>query len=132
MVIDLYTRKFIDSILKAMWEENGLPEHMEEKMEQIRKAFDERDAVLKQYGEPWDEDEDSFDFKPLPTSDEWENKYKDLESRYISRFFTGGEGDNGGSDTNGTTNLNEIIANQNEDISNDDSEKTIDELFKED
>ena len=52
-----------------------------------------------------------------------------MKSRYISRFFTGGEGDNGESDTNGETTPDQVKADQNEDIKNDDEGKTIDELF---
>ena len=61
--------------------------------------------------------------------EDWEGKYNELKSRYISRFFTGGEGDNGESDTNGETTPEQVKADQNEDIKNDDEGKTIDELF---
>ena len=58
----------------------------------------------------WDDEADEFDFTALPPvtpdpapGEDWEGKYNELKSRYISRFFTGGEGDNGESDTNGET-----------------------------
>lgn len=130
------TGKALNAILADIWDKAGFGEDMEESLAVLRDNISERDGILHGYGEPWNDEADEFNFTALPPvtpdpapGEDWEGKYNELKSRYISRFFTGGEGDNGESDTNGETTLEQVKADQNEDIKNDDEGKTIDELF---
>lgn len=124
------TGKALNAILADIWDKAGFGEDMEESLAVLRDNISERDGILHGYGEPWNDEADDFNFTALPPvtpdpapGEDWEGKYNELKSRYISRFFTGGEGDNG------ETTPEQVKADQNEDIKNDDEGKTIDELF---
>lgn len=124
------TGKALNAILADIWDKAGFGEDMEESLAVLRDNISERDGILHGYGDPWDDEADDFNFTALPPvtpdpapGEDWEGKYNELKSRYISRFFTGGEGDNG------ETTPEQVKADQNEDIKNDDEGKTIDELF---
>lgn len=92
------TGKALNDILGDIWSKAGLGEEYEEQFATLRDNIAERDNILHGYGEAWDENAEDFTFTatppaPAPTGGDWEQKYNDLQKRYISRFFTGGDGE---------------------------------------
>lgn len=127
----LMTRKGMDTLLKRIMESGGLTADMEKDIERLRGDFDEREGILKKYGEEYNGEADEYEFTEnvsRETSDgEWENKYKELKQRYIDRFFGGIEEGN----EDGKEEGEEIKEEQEEDIEKDGKELSYDKLFEE-
>lgn len=91
----LLTKTGANKILSRIWETGGLTQDMEEDLQRLRDDFDEREGMLRKFGEVYDgEDKDEYDYLPntTPASDnDWEGKYNEMKQRYITRFFGGDE-----------------------------------------
>lgn len=91
----LLTKRALEKLLRRLWETGGLTPDMEEDLQRLRDDFDEREGILRKYGEVYDgEDRDEYDWTETPTaaeaqSNNWEDKYKEMKQRYIDRFFGG-------------------------------------------
>lgn len=127
----LMTKKAMDTLLKRIMETGGLTEDMEKDIERLRGDFDEREGILKKYGEEYDGENDEYEFTENVSretlSNEWEEKYKELKQRYIDRFFGGIEEGNEGEKGEGE----EIKEEQKEDIKKDGEDLSFDNLFEE-
>lgn len=94
----MLTKTGMDKILRRIYETGGLTEDMEKDIDRIRTDFDEREGLLRNYGEVYDgEDMDEYDFAPRDTDTvytpdeeekiDWEGKYNEMKKRYVDRFF---------------------------------------------
>lgn len=82
----------INKILRRIMETGGLTPSMEEDIKKLQDEFNEREGILKQYGETFDgEDVEDYEFKgkEVEASDEYKSKYEELHQRYLDRFFGG-------------------------------------------
>lgn len=108
--------KGVERILSRIFETGGLTEDMEEDIKRLKDEFDEREGMLRKYGE-WDEegDEDGrFEYKEFDR-EAWREKYDELKKKYIKRFF-------------GDTTVDEYIEKES-DKNDDELEKSIEDLF---
>lgn len=114
----------INKILKKILENSDLGEEISNDIEAIKTAIQDRDTILKNYGDlPDDEDLEEFDFvereKETDSNDEYKTKYDALRKQYVERFF-GGKPEE----------AEEIIEDQMEDIEKDEKPLSFDELLE--
>lgn len=87
------TRKGWSNILAKIMETGGMTEEMESHVEALRAELDEREGMLKRYGENYDgenEEIEEYDYVGREdTSKEWQEKYNNLAERYRNRMFGG-------------------------------------------
>ena len=125
----LLTKTGIKKLLNRLWETGGLSVDMEADIKRLQDDFDEREGMLKRYGEVYDgEDRDEYDFVESPREPEgedWKGKYEEMKQRYVSRFFNGErDRSNGDADDFETTN-----SAQEEDVKSDGESKTWDDIL---
>lgn len=136
----LLTGRGMDNILRRIMETGGLTESMEADVQRLRDDFNEREGILRRYGETYDgEDRDEYDwserepeasggdtevYTPREEDFLWESKYKELEKRYIDRFFGGVPDEDY---AKGKT--EEIIREQTADVIRDGEPQSFDELL---
>lgn len=130
----LYTRTGFAAVLRKIMETGGLTKDMADDMKKLMDDFDEREGMLKRYGEVYNgEDREDYDYTPSDadrdvvedrteeTKKDWERMYNDLKKDYIDRFF-------------GTRDLREEIEDIKEDteddVKRDGENQTFDELLK--
>lgn len=91
----MLTKSGVNKLLRRIMETGGLTPDMEEDIKRLKDELDEREGVLRKYGEWYDgEDKDEFEYAEKAsdhaTSDaDWERRYRELKERYIDRFFGG-------------------------------------------
>lgn len=86
----MLTRTGANKILQRIWETGGLTPDMENDIQKLRDELDEREGILKKYGEVYDgEDRDEYEYKEreVKADEDYKVKYDELKSRYMSRFF---------------------------------------------
>lgn len=78
--------KILDNIFKT----GGLSEAMEADLEKLKADYDEREMMLKKYGEVYDgEDKDEYEYREFESNTkDWKAEYDALAERYSKRFFT--------------------------------------------
>lgn len=123
----MLTQKGYYDILDRVFKTGGMTEDMEKDISALKSELDEREGVLREYGEAYDGEDASYEWKPKENAykakfEELTGKYNNLVERYNRKFFAGGsahaddttlyEGDTTAADTA-------------------ENEITIDELFKE-
>lgn len=122
----MLTRKGYTGLLQKIWETGGLTPDMEEDVKRLTDDFDEREGMLRKFGEVYDgEDKDEYDYTPHEgdtrrDDNDWEGKYNEMKRRYIERFF-------GSEDTRAER--NETVNDAKEDVQGDASPQTWDELL---
>ena len=83
----LLTSAGMKKILKRIMETGGMTEAMEQDIRRIKDDFDEREGILRRYGELYDgEDRDEYDFVRRE-DDDYREKYEELKDKYIERFL---------------------------------------------
>lgn len=100
----ILTKTGMNKILRRIMETGGMTPDMEEDIQRLRDDFDEREGILKKYGETYDgEDMDEYEYTGRDTSEiytpkeeekdakEWRTKYEEMKARYLDRFFGGVE-----------------------------------------
>lgn len=136
------TKRGIDKILRKIMETGGLTEDMEKDIQRLRDEFDEREGVLKRYGETYEgEDQDEYDWEESrrvrddndddvevftsreeeKLSNDWRSRYEEMRKKYIDRFFGG---DDVREDFNRTMEMTE------DDVIRDGEPQTFDELLE--
>lgn len=123
----LLTKTGIKNLLNRLWETGGLSADMEADIKRLQDDFDEREGMLRKYGEVYDgEDREEYEFveKPSETED-WKGKYNEMKQRYVSRFFNG-ERDRSNGDADDFETVN---TSQEEDIKSDGESKTWDDIL---
>ena len=93
----ILTRSGMEKILRRIMESGGMTEDMERDVERLKDDFDEREGILKRYGETYDgEDRDEYDYSerddiniytPKEEEKDWKQEYDNLKERYMDRFF---------------------------------------------
>lgn len=96
----ILTRSGMTKILRRIMESGGMTDDMEEDVRRLQDDFDEREGILRKYGETYDgEDRDEYEFSerdgtPIYTpreedklADDWRIKYEEMKKRYLDRFF---------------------------------------------
>lgn len=96
----ILTKSGMTKILRKIMESGGMTEDMERSVRRLQDDFDERERILKNYGETYDgEDRDEYEFSGRDTdeiytpreeeklADDWRAKYEEMKSRYLDRFF---------------------------------------------
>lgn len=130
----ILTKTGMNKILRRIMETGGLTPDMEEDIQRLRDDFDEREGILKKYGETYDgEDVDEYDFTGRDTNEiytpkeeekdakEWRTKYEEMKARYLDRFFGGVDNDK---------NFEETMNETREDVVRDGEPQTFDELLE--
>lgn len=132
----ILTSNGMKKILTRIMESGGVTEDMEKDIQRLKDDFDEREGILRKYGEVYDveDDVDEYDLIDVYTPDEewklereglekerddYKGKYEDMKRRYAERFVTGEPS------TTGRT----VIDNQEKDIKRDGEYQTFDELL---
>ena len=140
----ILTKTCMDKILRRIMETGSLTEDMERDIDRIRSDFDEREGMLRRYGETYDgEDMDEYEWrgrddesredsdrddKDIYTPreeakdyEDWRGRYEEMRQRYLDRFFGGrDEGEE----------YREIMRETEEDVSRDGEPQTFDELLE--
>ncbi len=96
----ILTKSGMTKILRKIMESGGMTEDMERSVRRLQDDFDEREGILKKYGETYNgEDRDEYEFSGRDTdeiytlreeeklADDWRAKYEEMKSRYLDRFF---------------------------------------------
>ena len=135
----ILTRYGFEKLARRIMESGGMTEQMENDVRRLKDDFDEREGLLRKYGETYDgEDREEYEWKEssqlarvsdpdtsvlddvsVPAKD-WEAEYKSLRQRYLDRFF--------GKDVK-NDDFEDIMENQVEDTIGDYGEKSIDSLL---
>lgn len=140
----ILTKTGMDKILRRIMETGGLTEDMERDIDRLRSDFDEREGMLRRYGETYDgEDMDEYEWrgrddesredsdrddKDIYTPreeakdyEDWRGRYEEMRQRYLDRFFGGrDEGEE----------YQEIMSETEEDVRRDGKPQTFDELLE--
>lgn len=127
----MLTPKGVTALLSRIFETGGMTAAMEEDMQKLKSELDEREGILRTYGEDYPQDADEYEWQAKASdSTEWEGKYRELVRRYNAKFFSGG--DTHGDDTVIRDNVEDAPA---EDLDTEDDIKdediTIEALLKE-
>ena len=130
----ILTKTGLNKILRRIMETGGMTPDMEEDIQRLRDDFDEREGILKKYGETYDgEDADEYEFNGRDTdtvytpkeeekdANEWKRKYDDMKSRYLDRFFGG---------VDNAENFEETMDETREDVERDGDPQSFDELLE--
>lgn len=128
----ILTKTGMNKILRRIMETGGMTPDMEEDIQRLRDDFDERDGILKKYGETYDgEDMDEYEYTGRDTSEiytpkeeekdakEWRTKYEEMKARYLDRFFGGVE----------NKDFKETMEETREDVERNGEPQTFDELL---
>lgn len=112
-------------------ESGGMTEDVERDVERLKDDFDEREGILKRYGETYDgEDQDEYEYSgrddvniytPREEEKDWKKEYDDLKARYMDRFF-------GTSEVK--EDFNDKIEETEEDVKRDGEVQSFDELLE--
>lgn len=123
----LLTKSGFKSLLTRLWDSGGLTEDMETDLKRLQDDFDEREGMLRKFGEVYDgEDKDEYEYTAKEASGEdWEAKYNDMKNRYVSRFFNGEETRADGDADDFKT----VLDAQEEDVQRDGSPQSFDDLL---
>lgn len=127
----ILTRSGMEKILRRIMESGGMTEDMEQDIERLKDDFDEREGILKRYGETYDgEDRDEYDYSerddiniytPKEEEKDWKKEYDNLKERYMNRFF-------------GTSDIKEdfddTMEDTKEDVKRDGTVQSFDELLE--
>ena len=108
----ILTKRGMDKILRRIMETGGLTEDMEKDIDRLRSDFDEREGMLRRYGETYDgEDRDEYEWRERDEErredsdrddreiytpreeakdyEDWRGRYEEMRQRYLDRFFGG-------------------------------------------
>lgn len=130
----ILTKTGMNKILRRIMETGGLTPDMEEDIQRLRDDFDEREGILKKYGETYDgEDMDEYEYTGRDTDEiytpkeeekdakDWRTKYEEMKARYLDRFFGSVDNDK---------NFEETMDETREDVERDGEPQTFDELLE--
>ena len=130
----ILTKTGMNKILRRIMETGGLTPNMEEDIQRLRDDFDERESILKKYGETYDgEGIDEYEYTGRDTDEiytpkeeekdakEWRTKYEEMKARYLDRFFGG---------VNNDKKFEETMNETRENVERDGEPQTFDELLE--
>ncbi len=127
----ILTRSGMEKILRRIMESGGMTEDMERDVERLKDDFEEREGILKRYGETYDgEDRDEYVYSerddinvytPKEEEKDWKQEYDNLKERYMNRFF-------GTSDVK--EEFDDTMEDTKEDVKRDGTVQSFDELLE--
>lgn len=123
----ILTKTGINKILRRVMETGGLTEDMENDIKRIQDDFDEREGILKNYGETYDgEDMEEYDFvgrelTQLDPEEDYKGKYEEMKQKYLDRFFGGAQV---------AEEVEEVLEDTKEDVKRDGTEQSFEDLFE--
>lgn len=121
----LLTKTGVNKILRRIMETGGLTDDMENDIKRLQDDFEEREGILKTYGETYDgEDMDEYDFQgkeqsQIEPEEDYKGKYEEMKQKYLDRFF-GGVGNE----------VEEVMEETKEDVQRDGTEQSYEDLFE--
>ena len=131
----LLTGAGMRKILRRIMETGGMTEDMERDIERLKDDFDEREGILRRYGEVYDgEDRDDYEFSGrdsesiyTPREEEkeardWRSKYERMRDRYLDRFFGGSQ--------DMDERFDDVMRETREDVERDGEPQTFNELLE--
>lgn len=123
----LLTKTGIKNLLNRLWETGGLSANMEADIKRLQDDFDEREGMLRKYGEVYDgEDKEEYEFvEKSSDAEDWKGKYEEMKSRYVNRFFNGEETRKDGDSDDFKT----VLEGEEEDVREDGESKSFDDLL---
>lgn len=124
------TKEEHDALLRRIAETGGATPEMLDDIQKLRDEYDEREGMLRRYGERYDgenrerkereespPEEREKDLDGVDREDiDWRGKYEEIRKKYVERFFSSPE---------------QAKEEQNEDVTKDGETMTYEELFKE-
>lgn len=117
----LMSRRGMYDLLRKIMETGGLTESMSDEFQKLKDDFDEREGMLRRYGEVYDgEDEEYYDYNPRDVED-WESRYNELRDEYQRRFWGPAEI---------REKIEEVKEETEEDVKRDGTDQTFDELLE--
>lgn len=89
------TQRGYYDILDRIFKTGGMSEDMEKDIQLLKDELDEREGILKKYGEAYDGESDTYDWVPKENEykakfDSLTSQYNSLVERYNRKFFAGG------------------------------------------
>lgn len=123
----LLTKTGIKNLLNRLWETGGLSADMEADIKRLQDDFNEREGMLRKYGEVYDgEDKEEYEFVEKPSdAEDWKGKYEEMKSRYVNRFFNGEKTRKDGDADDFQT----VMEGEEEDVREDGETKSFDDLL---
>lgn len=119
----ILTKYGMNTLLRRIMETGGMTEDMEKDIQRLKDDFDEREGILRRYGEVYDgEDRDEYEYTEKENKKDWESEYRTLEKRYLDKFFEEGANPS-------ETSYEKIMNDQETDIKRDSEPQTFDELL---
>lgn len=131
----LLTGAGMRKILRRIMETGGLTEDMEKDVERLKDDFDEREGILRRYGEVYDgEDRDEYEYTGRDTDTvytpreeekearDWRGEYERMKARYLDRFFGGSQ--------DVEDDYDRVMRETREDVERDGEPQTFDELLE--
>lgn len=89
------TAKYLNNLLKTVFEKSGMSEDLEPIIEELRDNIAARDTQLAQHGTFAESEGEEMSFSPnaieAVQGEDYKAKFEALEKRYIDRFFNGEE-----------------------------------------
>lgn len=138
----------IERLLREIMETGGLTDAMEEKIKALQSEFDEREGMLRRYGEIRESDDgESAEFEEIredsavDNTDEersehveteepinWEARYNELQTKYLNRFFNSGSEERRDYDST-LEKKDSIVLEQDSDVERDGTVQSFDDLL---
>ena len=93
----LLTRAGMEDVIKRIFETGEPTADMAAAMQRLRDDFDEREGILRRYGESYNGENKEYDFvesqelqQVRANEQRYRSRYEDLSRDYYNRFFNGG------------------------------------------
>ena len=83
----MISERTYNSIIRNIIDSGGMNEDMTRDMEQLKTELDERNGMLRRYGEITDNEDGSAVFTAKDDNENWRGKYEEMRKRYYDRFF---------------------------------------------
>lgn len=88
----MLSKKGYENLIARIFETGGLTDAMEADLKKLKDELDEREVILRKYGEPYDGEDDEYEYRERNDRD-YKTEYEALKERYIRRFMSGKETD---------------------------------------
>lgn len=83
----MISEKSYNSIIRNIIDSGGMTEDMTRDMERLKDELDERNGMLRRYGEITDNEDGGAIFTAKDGGENWRGKYEEMRKRYYDRFF---------------------------------------------
>ena len=83
----MISEKSYNSIIRNIIDSGGMSEDMTRDMERLKDELDQRNGMLRRYGEITDNEDGGAIFTAKDVGEDWRGKYEEMRKRYYDRFF---------------------------------------------